>query len=116
MTNPVVVKQTLRIGLLTIAQAVGLPLLASGLLALEMLWFAVPIDLPFVLLLVFVVVLGVPLMQPQRGMLTQLIGGRRRLVTRIALRWMLLMCVLLALGFATKTSDHFSRSLLLTWA
>jgi putative colanic acid biosysnthesis UDP-glucose lipid carrier transferase len=116
MTNPVVVKQTLRMGLLSIAQTVGLPLVASGLLALEMLWFAVPIDLPFVLLLTFVVVLGGPLMQPERGMMTQLIGGRRRLVTRIALRWLLLMCVLLAIGYATKSSDHFSRILLLSWA
>jgi putative colanic acid biosynthesis UDP-glucose lipid carrier transferase len=116
MTNPVVVKQTLRMGMLSIAQSVGLPLVASLLLALEMLWFAVPIDLPFVLLLTFVVVLGVPLMQPERGMMTQLIGGRRRLVTRIALRWLLLMCVLLAIGYATKSSNHFSRFLLLSWA
>lgn len=116
MTNPVVVKQTLRMGMLSIAQTVGLPLVASLLLALEMLWFGVPIDLPFVLLLTFVVVLGVPLMQPERGMMTQLIGGRRRLVTRIALRWLLLMCVLLAIGYATKSSDHFSRILLLSWA
>ncbi|HEY2401920.1 MAG TPA: undecaprenyl-phosphate glucose phosphotransferase [Steroidobacteraceae bacterium] len=116
MTNPVVVKQTLRMGMLSIAQSVGLPLVASLLLALEMLWFAVPIDLPFVLLLTFVVVLGVPLMQPERGMMTQLIGGRRRLVARIALRWLLLMCVLLAIGYATKSSNHFSRFLLLSWA
>ncbi len=116
MTNPVVVKQTLRMGMLSIAQAVGLPLVASLLLAIEMLLFGVPIDLPFVLLLTFVVVLGVPLMQPERGMMTQLIGGRRRLVTRIALRWLLLLCVLLAIGYATKSSDHFSRGLLLTWA
>jgi len=87
MTNPVVVKQTLRMGLLSIAQSVGLPLVASVLLAIEMLLFGIPFDLPFVLLLTFVVVLGVPLMQPERGMMTQLIGGRRRLVTRIALRW-----------------------------
>jgi len=116
MTNPVVVKQTLRMGLLSIAQSVGLPLVASVLLAIEMLLFGIPFDLPFVLLLTFVVVLGVPLMQPERGMMTQLIGGRRRLVTRIALRWLLLLCVLLAIGYATKSSDHFSRGLLLTWA
>ena len=116
MTNPVVVKQTLRMGMLSIAQTVGLPLVASLLLALEMLWYGVPIDLPFVLLLTFIVVLGVPLMQPERGMMTQLIGGRRRLITRIALRWLLLMCVLLAIGYATKSSNHFSRFLLLSWA
>ena len=116
MTNPVVIKQTLRMGLLSMSQSVGLPLVASVLLAIEMVLFGIPFDLPFVLLLTFVVVLGVPLMQPERGMMTQLIGGRRRLVTRIALRWLLLLCVLLAIGYATKSSDHFSRGLLLTWA
>ena len=116
MTNPLVVKQTLRMGMLSIAQTVGLPLLASVLLAIEMLAFDIPIDRPFVLLLTFVVVLGVPFLQPERGMMTQLIGGRRRLVTRMALRWLLLLCVLLAIGYATKSSDHFSRGLLLTWA
>jgi len=116
MTNPVVVKQTLRMGILSIAQTVGLPLVASVLLALEMLGFGIPLDRPFMLLLTFVVVLGVPFLQPERGMMTQLIGGRRRLITRLALRWMLLLCVLLAIGYATKSSDHFSRSLLLTWA
>ncbi|MBS0419143.1 MAG: undecaprenyl-phosphate glucose phosphotransferase [Proteobacteria bacterium] len=81
-----------------------------------MLGFGIPIDRPFVLLLTFVVILGVPFLQPERGMMTQLIGGRRRLVARLALRWMLLLCVLLAIGYATKSSDHFSRGLLLTWA
>ena len=38
------------------------------------------------------------------------------LVARIALRWLLLMCVLLAIGYATKSSNHFSRFLLLSWA
>jgi putative colanic acid biosysnthesis UDP-glucose lipid carrier transferase len=116
MTNPLVIKQTLRIGVLSMAQSVGLPLVASLLLAFEMLFLGTPFDLPYVMLLTFVVVLGVPLMQPERGMMTQLIGGRRRLVTRIALRWLLLLCVLLAIGYATKSSDHFSRVLLLTWA
>jgi putative colanic acid biosysnthesis UDP-glucose lipid carrier transferase len=116
MTNPLVFKQTLRLGLLSLAQSLGLPLLASALLACEMAYFGIPIDRPFVLLLAFVVVLGVPFLQPERGMMTQLIGGRRRLITRVALRWMLLLCVLLAIGYATKSSGHFSRGLLLTWA
>src|SRR4030088_2595635 len=49
-------------------------------------------------------------------MMTQLIGGRRRLITRVAFRWVLLLCLLLAIGYATKSSDHFSRKILLTWA
>jgi putative colanic acid biosynthesis UDP-glucose lipid carrier transferase len=116
MTNPVVFKQTLRIGLLSVAQSIALPVLAAMLLACEMWYLGVPFDQPFVLLFTLVVVLGIPLFQPERGMLTQLIGGRRRLLSRVAFRWLLLLCLLLAIGFATKSSDHFSRRMLLTWA
>src|SRR6201987_6221394 len=105
MTNPVVIKQTLRMGLLSMAQSVGLPLVASVLLAIEMVLFGIPFDLPFVLLLTFVVVLGVPLMQPERGMMTQLIGGRGPMGPRTALPWLLLLGVLLAIGYAAKSPN-----------
>jgi putative colanic acid biosysnthesis UDP-glucose lipid carrier transferase len=116
MTNPVVFKHTLRVGLLSLAQTLVLPVAACVLLACEMWYFDIPLDQPFDLLLILVIALGIPLLQPERGMMTQLIGGRRRLITRIAFRWLLLLCVLLAIGYATKSSDHFSRGLLLTWA
>jgi putative colanic acid biosynthesis UDP-glucose lipid carrier transferase len=116
MTNPVVPKQTLRLGLLSAGQSVAPPFIACALLALEMAFFGVPFDPSFGLLMTLVIVLGVPLLQPERGMMTQLIGGRRRLITRVAFRWVLLLCMLLAIGYATKSSDHFSRGLLLTWA
>jgi len=116
MTNPLVYKQTLRVGLLSAAQSLALPLLASGLLAVETWYGKVPFDPSVISLLTLILVLGVAVLQPESGMLTQLIGGRRRLVTRVTLRWLLLLCVLLAIGFATKSSDHFSRKILLTWA
>jgi putative colanic acid biosynthesis UDP-glucose lipid carrier transferase len=116
MTNPVVFKQTLRVGLLSAAQSLALPVLAGVLLAGETWFLDVPFDQPFILLLTLVLVAGIPLLQPERGMMTQLIGGRRRLITRVAFRWVLLLCLLLAIGYATKSSDHFSRKILLTWA
>jgi putative colanic acid biosynthesis UDP-glucose lipid carrier transferase len=63
-----------------------------------------------------VVVLGGVLLQPERGLMTQLIGGRRQMITRIAWRWLLLLFVLLALAYATKSSSEYSRRLILTWA
>src|SRR3569833_4760688 len=116
MTNPVVPKQTLRLGLLSAGQSVALPFIACALLAVEMAFFGVPFDSSFEILMTRGSVLGVPLLQPERGMMTQLIGGRRRLITRVAFRWVLVLRGLLAIGYATKTSDHFSRGLLLTWA
>jgi putative colanic acid biosynthesis UDP-glucose lipid carrier transferase len=116
MTNPVVLKHTLPMVLLTVAQAIALPCVATALLALERVYFGVAFDEAFVLLLTLVMILGIALLQPERGLMAQLIGGRRALVTRLALRWAILLFLLLTMGYATKSSDHFSRRMVLTWA
>jgi putative colanic acid biosynthesis UDP-glucose lipid carrier transferase len=116
MTNPVVLKHTLPMVALTIAQGVALPCVATGLLALECWYFGAALDEPFVLLLTLVMVLGVVLLQPERGLMAQLIGGRRKLVTRLALRWLIMLFALLTVGYATKSSGDFSRRVVLTWA
>ena len=116
MTNPVVLKHTLPVVSLTIAQAIALPSVAVALLAFERWYFDVAFDSSFVLLLLLVLVLGVALLQPERGLMPQLIGGRRELVVRLVWRWLILLFVLLAIGYATKSSGDFSRRMLLTWA
>jgi putative colanic acid biosynthesis UDP-glucose lipid carrier transferase len=116
MTNPVVFKHTLPIGLLTLTQAVALPVLAGLLLVLESWYFGVSFNGDFLLLLTLVMGLGAALLQPERGLMPQLIGGRRQLIVRIAVRWLALLFVLLALGYATKSSGEFSRKMILTWA
>src|SRR4051812_29710392 len=79
MTNPVVLKHTMPVVLLTIAQAIALPSVAAGLLAFERWYFGAQFHQSFVLMLVFVLVLGAVLLQPERGLMPQLIGGRREL-------------------------------------
>jgi putative colanic acid biosynthesis UDP-glucose lipid carrier transferase len=116
MTNPVVLKHTLPMVALTVAQGIALPCVATALLALECWYFGAALDAPFVLLLTLVIVLGTVLLQPERGLMPQLIGGRRKLVARLVLRWLILLFLLLALGYATKSSDYFSRRVVLTWA
>src|SRR5205085_12434548 len=109
MTNPVVLKHTLPMVLLTIAQAIALPCVATVLLATDRWYFGAKFDRPFVLLLTLVLVLGGVLLQPERGLMPQLIGGRRKLVTRLVLRWSILLFALLTVGYATKSSGDFSR-------
>jgi putative colanic acid biosynthesis UDP-glucose lipid carrier transferase len=116
MTNPVVFKQTLPVALLTVTQAVALPIIAASLLAIERLYFGVALNSTFMMLLTMVLVLGVGLLQPQRGLMPQLIGGRRAIVMRVALRWLVMLFILLAIGYATKRSGDYSRKMLLTWA
>jgi putative colanic acid biosynthesis UDP-glucose lipid carrier transferase len=116
MTNPVVLRHTFPVVLLTIAQAIALPVIAAVLLAFDRWFFGAAFDQSFALMLVLVLVLGAGLLQPERGLMPQLIGGRRELVTRLAWRWLILLFVLLAIGYATKSSSDFSRRMVLTWA
>jgi putative colanic acid biosynthesis UDP-glucose lipid carrier transferase len=116
MTNPVVFKPTLTVAFLTITQAIAMPLLAGAFLVLERWYFRATFDQNFVLLLAIVMVLCALLLQPESGLMPQLIGGRRQLIMRIALRWLVLLFVLLFLGYVTKSSGDFSRKVVLTWA
>jgi putative colanic acid biosynthesis UDP-glucose lipid carrier transferase len=115
VTNPVVYKRSLHIGLLTLAQALLPPLIAGGLL-----WFAVWALRArvghFALMVCIVIVLAAAMLQPKRALTSQLIAGRRQLVQRIALRWLMLLFLLLMIGYATKSSDEFSRRVVLSWA
>src|ERR1700761_2168183 len=116
MTHPMVLKQTLPGTALTLAQAIAVPILPGLLLLFDRWILEVPFTRQFVLLLSFVVMLGGVLLQPERGLMTQLIGGRRQMIARIAGRWLLLLFVLLAVAYATKSSSEYSRRLVLTWA
>ncbi len=116
MTNPVVFKHTLPIGLLSVAQTFVLPVLAAALLVFERWCFHLGFDSQFTIMLLLVLILGAALLQPPAGLMPQLIGGRRQLIMRITLRWLILLFSLLAVGYATKSSGYFSRRMVLTWA
>jgi putative colanic acid biosynthesis UDP-glucose lipid carrier transferase len=105
------------IGLLTVAQAAVPPLLAGGCLyGLAIVFGVAANNEPYLLLTALVVILGAVLLQPKRSLTPQLIHGRLRVAGLIAFRWLLLLFVLLAIGYATKSSTFYSRRVLLTWA
>jgi putative colanic acid biosynthesis UDP-glucose lipid carrier transferase len=116
MDRTIVFRQSFAIGLLTLAQALVPPLLAAGCLYAAVVMYGVSFDKDFLILTALVLVLGALLLQPQRSLTPQLIRGRLRVAGVIALRWLILLFVLLALGYATKSSTIFSRRTLLTWA
>jgi putative colanic acid biosysnthesis UDP-glucose lipid carrier transferase len=60
-------------------------------------------------LLTIVVFHAGQLYQPWRG------ANFMRLVRRVFLAWIVIAAILMTLGFVTKTSEHFSRKVLLTW-
>ncbi len=116
MTNPLVFKHTVPLLVLTTAQAIALPLMAACVLLLDRWYLRVPFDTKFIVLLALVLVLGAALLQPERGLMPQLIGGRRQVILRIAGRWLILLFALLAIGYATKSSGRFSRRMIMIWA
>jgi putative colanic acid biosynthesis UDP-glucose lipid carrier transferase len=116
MTHPVVFKGALSVGLLSLTQSMALPAIAVVSLLADRWYFDVGFDQQFAVLLMLVAMLGTALLQPQRKLIPQLIDSRRQLVLRTGLRWLLLLFSLLAIGYATKSSGHFSRRMLLTWA
>ena len=117
MSRTVVFKHSVAIALLTLAQAVVPPLLAGGCLyALAQIFGIQGLEEDYLLLTALVVVLGAVLLQPKRSLTPQLIHGRLRLAGLVAFRWLVLLFVLLAIGYATKSSTVYSRRVLLTWA
>ncbi|HEY3785422.1 MAG TPA: undecaprenyl-phosphate glucose phosphotransferase [Steroidobacteraceae bacterium] len=116
MTNPVVFKNTLPVGLLSLTQSVSLPLLAAAFLVLTRWYYGQSFDEPFIVVLTLVLGVGGLLLQPEHGLMVQLMGNRRQLITRIAVRWLMLLFILLAIGYATKRSGDVSRRMLITWA
>src|ERR1700733_11740974 len=117
VSRTVVFKHSVAIALLTLAQALVPPMLAGGcLLGLVQLFGIRGDERDYFVLAALVVVLGAFLLQPKRSVTPQLISGRLRLASLTAFRWVLLLFVLLAIGYATKSSAVYSRRRLLTRA
>lgn len=117
VSRTVVFKHSVAIALLTLAQAMLPPILAGGCLLVLVQVFGIRgSERDYLILTALTIVLGAFLLQPKRSVTPQLISGRLRLASLVAFRWLLLLFVLLAIGYATKSSAVYSRRVLLTWA
>jgi putative colanic acid biosynthesis UDP-glucose lipid carrier transferase len=116
ITNPVVFRQRVPIGLVSLAQATLPSLIAGGLLAFESWYFEVHFSQHYTFFIALVIGLSAALLLPDRDLASQAIDGPWRQVARISMRWLLLLFLLLMLGYATKSSDEFSRRVVLSWA
>jgi len=66
--------------------------------------------------IVIVGVLCLVLVQTPREVSTQLTSARLSAVVDVILRWLLLLAVLLAVGYVTRSLDGYPRHIFLTWA
>src|SRR5580704_13753816 len=115
MTQPVLAKKSLLIAVLTIVQAVVPAIITVASLYVTIIAFGEKFDRSSVPI-VIVAVLSLILVQPPREVTTQLTSERLSAVVDVIFRWLLLLMVLLAIGYLTKSVQVYPRRIFLTWA
>jgi putative colanic acid biosysnthesis UDP-glucose lipid carrier transferase len=115
MPQPVLLKQSFLIAILTGVQAVVPAVVAVVCLYVTIILFGGEFD-PSSAAIVIVGVLCLVLVQPPREVSTQLTSARLSAVVDVILRWLLMLAVLLAVGYVTKSLDGYPRRIFLTWA
>jgi len=113
MAQPVLVKQSFLIALLTGAQAVMPAVVAVLFLYAIILGFGAQFDLSS---LTVVLVLCLTMVRPPREVSIQLTSERTTAVADVLFHWCLLLLVLLAIGYLTKSLDGYPRRVYLAWA
>jgi putative colanic acid biosynthesis UDP-glucose lipid carrier transferase len=115
MTQPVLLKRTFLIAIMTALQAAVPALVAVGCLYATVTYFGINFD-PSNAAGVIAVVLCLILVQPPREVTAQMSSPRLSAVIDVWFRWLLLLAVLLAIGYVTKSLESYPRRIFLTWA
>ena len=116
MNEPIVFKRSVLIGQLVLVQFLVPPLVAIGTLYGLTALYGVRFDDEFRMLAILVAILSPTVMKrPQVSSLT-VFPRWGSIALSLILRWMALLAILFAIGYATKTSTEFSRRVVLTWA
>jgi putative colanic acid biosynthesis UDP-glucose lipid carrier transferase len=115
MAQPVLVKQSFLIALLTGFQAVLPSVVAVASLYATIRLFGSVFD-PSSSTIVILAVLCLLLVQPPREVTTQLTSERVSAVTDVIFRWLVLLGLLLVIGYVTKSLQVYPRRIFLTWA
>jgi putative colanic acid biosynthesis UDP-glucose lipid carrier transferase len=113
MTEPVVVRNGFRIGLVALLQTVAPPIVAVSFLYFLIFAYDAKLKDYFdaMAVLVALLMLLLPNPDPRKSF-----PGTMPLVFSVLSRWALLLAALLAIAYLTKFSDHYSRRVAVTWA
>ncbi len=116
MNEPVVLRRSFLVALVSLLQVVLPPLVSVASMVGVMFVIEQPFNRKYGVLLSLIAVLSALLMQPPRNLGEQLIVRRVPLVFSLLFRWGALVVILLMIGYATKFSEDFSRLVTFTWA
>jgi len=115
MTQPVLFKQSFLIAVLAGVQAVMPAVVAVGSLYVTIVFFGIVFDRSSQAIII-VAVLCLILVQAPREVTTQITSPRFSAVADVIFRWILLLAVLLAIGYVTRSLAEYPRRIFLTWA
>ena len=115
MTQPVLSKQSFLLVVFAALQAAVPTLVAVTSLYLTVRFFGLGFS-PSSEADVIAAVVCLILVQPPREVSTQLTSQRASAVVDVVFRWLLMLVVLLAVGYVTKTLSSIPRRVFLTWA
>src|SRR6202047_1005160 len=116
MTQPVLAKRSFLIAILAGAQAIVPAIVAVASLYATIILFGIKFD-PSSSAIVIVAVLCLVLVQPPREVSSQITSPHVSAVVDVIFRWLLLLAILLAIGYVTKSPlQAYPRRIFLTWA
>ena len=116
MNEPIVFKRSVLMGQLVLIQLLVPPLVAIGTLFALIVSYEAKLDSYFRMLMVLVAILAPTVMKrPEVSQLT-VIPRWGSIALSLIMRWAMLLAILFAIGYATKTSTEFPRRVVLSWA
>jgi Undecaprenyl-phosphate glucose phosphotransferase len=116
MNEPIVFKRSVLMGQLVLIQLLVPPLVAIGTLFALIVIYDAKLDSYFRMLMVLVAILAPTVMKrPEVSQLT-VIPRWGSIALSLIMRWAMLLAILFAIGYATKTSTEFPRRVVLSWA
>ena len=116
MSEPFIGKNSLAIAVVAGLQMVVPALIAVASLYIVLDVYGIPVDQSYHSMAALVGLLALLLPRPPRTMQAQLLSNSLPIAMGVVVRWMVLLAALLAIGYATKFSAHYSRRAVFTWA
>jgi putative colanic acid biosynthesis UDP-glucose lipid carrier transferase len=116
MNEPIIYKRSVLIGQLVLLQFLLPPLIAIDMLFALSVVFDVKFDREFQVLSVFVAILAPLVIKRPQAESLAILPRWGSIAVGLIMRWGVLLALLFAIGYATKTSEEFSRLVVLTWA
>jgi putative colanic acid biosynthesis UDP-glucose lipid carrier transferase len=116
MSEPFIVKNSLAIAVIAGLQMIVPAFIAVATLYIVLELYGIAPDQSYHSMAALVGLLALLLPRPARTLQSQMLSNSLPIAMGVVARWMVLLCALLAIGYATKFSAHYSRRAVLTWA